>query len=162
MNTQQRKSAKAAMDYLLQNRNKVHYPPIENGQIIRQQSLYAITSMPALHAQVTSRNGFIGDCSQTSQVIIQVGLGKRIASYDVTTEWFLDNLHHYHDPSAAYICGPCVWGNEPGHHMALVYSRGRNPIMISHGHDPIGLVSFANETVYQQNRPWTFTSIATL
>lgn len=162
MNQLQRKSALAAMNYLLSEKARVHYPPIEDGQIIRQQSLHNIITMPELHAQVMSEHGFIGDCSQTSQVIIQVALGRRIANYDVTTKWFLDNLPHYHDPSAAYICAPCVWGNEPGHHMALVHSRAQNPIMISHGHDPIELIPMSVETVAQENRPWTFCSILEL
>ena len=150
------------MNYLLQNKSRVHYPPIENGEIIRQQTLHNITSMPELHNQVMSKAGFIADCSQTSQVILQVGLGKRIADYDITTKWFLDNLPHYHDPSAAFICGPVVYGSEPGHHMSLVHARGNNPILCSHGGDPITLVPFSVEVVWQQNRPWTFTSILDL
>ncbi|MFI5421726.1 MAG: hypothetical protein ACHQ1H_12225 [Nitrososphaerales archaeon] len=157
-----RKTMLAAMNYLLLEQTKVHYPPIENGQIIRQQELHNIVTLPQLHNQVNSKHGFIGDCSQTSQVIIQVGLGRRIASYDVTTEWFLDNLPHYHDPSAAYIGGPVVYGSDPGHHMSLVHTRGKNPILISHGSNPIKLVSLSTEIIWQANRPWTFTSIAGL
>jgi hypothetical protein len=162
MNTAQRNTMFATMEYLMLERLKLHYPPIEHGLIIRQQTLNAIVTMPQLHAQITSKYGMIADCSQTSQVVIQVGIGRRIASYDVTTEWFLDNLPHYHNPSAALIGGPVVWGNEPGHHMAIVYKRGRNPTMFSHGHDPAELISFQNETIAQANRPWTFTSIASL
>lgn len=158
MNSQQRKTALAAMNYLLQEHSRVHYPPDD----VRQQELSYITSMPQLHDAVMSKHGFIGDCSQTSQVIIQVGLGRRIASYDITTKWFLDNLPHYHDPSAAYICAPVVYGSEPGHHMSVVHSRGRNPILCSHGSDPIKLVPLSTEIVWQSNRPWTFCSIAKL
>lgn len=161
MNTQERKSALAAMNYLLQEHGRVHYPPIVNGQIIRQQQLNHIVSLPQLHEHVMNE-GLIADCSQTSQVIIQVGLGRRIATYDVTTLWFLQNLPHYHDPSAAYISAPVVYGNEPGHHMSLVHSRGRNPILLSHGSDPIKLVPLSTEIVWQENRPWTFCSIAKL
>lgn len=162
MNTAQRNTMFAAMEYLMLERSRLHYPPIIDGEIIRQQSLNSIVSMPELHAQIMSEHGMIADCSQTSQVVIQVGLGHRIASYDVTTKWFIDNLPHYHNPAAAYIGGPCIWGNEPGHHMALVYKRGRNPTMFSHGHDPAELISLVNETIAQGNRPWTFTSIASL
>ena len=154
----------AVMDHLLLNRGKLHYPPIVNGQIIRQQALHRITTMVELNALLQSNRGMIADCSQTSQVVIQIGIGRQIANYDVSTKWFLDNLPKYHEPEAAFIGGPCVWGENPGHHMALTHSREpmANPYMFSHGHDPAEIISFKNETIAQANRPWVFTSIAHL
>jgi hypothetical protein len=162
MDSQQRKTGKAAMNYLLSVKNSVIYPPIRDGQIVRTQSICDIVTLPQLHARVMSKGGMVADCSQTSQVILQVALGRRLASYDVTTEWFLENLPHYHDPSEAFICGPVVWGNEPGHHMALVFARGINPIVFSHGHDPLEIIPFTIESIAQSGRPWTFTSVAKL
>lgn len=158
MNQSQRNSALAAMSFLLKNHDRVHYPPDD----VRQESYHYITSMPQLYDAVFSKNGFIADCSQTSQVILQVGLGKKIASWDITTEWFLENLPQYHTPSAAYPGAAVVYGSLPGHHMSLVHTRGNNPILCSHGSDPIRLVPLSVEIVWQNNRPWTFCSVAHL
>jgi hypothetical protein len=162
MNTSQRKSALAVMDYLVVNRGAVHYPIND----IRVIEIHTITTLTELHALVQRKGGLPIDCSQTSQVVLQIALGRRIADYDVTTEWFLDNLPRYHDPSAAYVGAACVWGNLPGHHMALVYRRGKTAqtlTMFSNGQesDP-RLITLAQETVSQSGRPWTLCSVAKL
>lgn len=162
MTSRERNTMLAVMNYLYLERDRVHYPPIISGNIERQQTIHNITTLPQLHTIINTTGGLVVDCSQTSQLVIQIGIGRRIADYDVTTKWFLDNLPHYHTPNSALIGGPCVWGSEPGHHMALVHTRGRNPVMFSHGHDPLELIPFSAETIAQGNRPWTFTSIAAL
>lgn len=164
MNAAQRTELKKLMDYLYTHRDRVHYPHND----VRVESIHDVRTFYQVKVLVESPSGLVIDCSQMDELLLNVVLGHSWSGYhfDASTKEFLDKLPHYTAPSAAYVGGLVVFGGGTGHHMAMVYERGKNPLLFSHGQeaDP-RLIRLSDEAAGQAangHHGYTFLSIAHL
>lgn len=167
MNDQQRSRMAAAMDLLVANAGRVHYPRGDR----RVESVHHVCTLSHLRQLVQRPGGLTIDCSQSCELLLNIGLGRKWhpEPYDADTGLFYDRLpHHYRDPAAAFIGAPVVWGHGSrsfprGHHMGAVRFRGADPWIFSQGKespDP-HYVRLSVESRYQP-QPVDFCSIARL
>jgi hypothetical protein len=135
--TAQRDTLCELMDYLYEYRDRVHYPPIVHGQIIRQQTVHEITSPAALRARVMSSAGAVWDCSQTVYALMGAA-GLHRTHPDGATGTLLEDLRGYSDARAAYPGALAVFGPGSGHHVVMVRHRDTihgNPVVFSMGQE---------------------------
>jgi hypothetical protein len=158
--TAQRSELAALMDWLHEERARIHYPRDD----IRVETVHQIRSVADVKARVLRRHGWTVDCSQMDEALLRA-VGLHLPFTDGATGSFLDNLPHYHDAREAYIGALAVFGPGSGHHMGMVRHRDvihGNPVLFSHGQesDP-RYISLLSEAAFQP-APWTMLSIAHL
>lgn len=164
MDTAQRNDLAALMDWSHEHAAQIHYPPIVNGQIIRQQTVHDLTSIERYKARVLEPGGAIWDCSQNVYALL-LAVGARVKWPDGSTATLLNEGPHYRDGRAAYIGAVVVYGPGTGHHATMTRHRDvvhGNPVQYSQGSEPdpryINLLSEAAG----QPAPFTFVSVAHL
>lgn len=163
----QRDAACEVMDYLYEHREQVHYPPIVNGQIIRQMSIAHVHSFAQVKALVNSSRGLIVDCSQSvTMIVLAVGCkNPNGGPVDGYTGTLLANLPRYSDPREAFPMGLAVFGGGTGHHVVMVRHRDHlhgNPICFSQGSEPDPRYLALLSEAAGQPRPVTMLSVAAL
>lgn len=135
------------MFWIVEHRARVHYPPIVNGRIIRQESIAHIRTFADLqalvmrsHAPTAAGDGLTVDCSQlVCAVLLAAGLkNPNGRPMDGATSSLLVSplLPHYSDPREAYTGAIAILGPAGGDHGMLVYARDPikgDPLMFSHG-----------------------------
>jgi len=163
----QRNQIAGLLDFLVEHRAQVHYPPIVHGQIIRREIVHDIRTVAELKRRVRRTEGWTVDCSQcVTAVLLAVGCrNPNGINADGFTGTLLDHLPHYHDPRAAYIGALAVFGPRTGHHVAMVRHRDTvhgNPVLCSQGQesDP-RMIGLLTEAAYQP-APVTMLSTAHL
>jgi hypothetical protein len=163
----QRNAIAGLLDFLLEHRGQVHYPPIVHGQIVRRETVHDIRTVAELKRRVRRTEGWTVDCSQcVTGVLLAAGCRNPNGfNTDGFTGTLLEHLPHYHDPRAAYIGALAVFGPGTGHHVAIVRHRDThhgNPVMLSQGQesDP-RMINLLTEAAYQPH-PVTMLSIAHL
>lgn len=129
----ERAAMRYVMDFLLTHRNRVHYAEV------RPMRTEHITTMYGLKQAVAAPGGITMDCSESVTLICKLA-GLRDPNgyaYDGSgfTGTLLDHLPHYDNPGAAKIGAMCVFGPGTGIHVAMVYERGPDPLMWTHGEE---------------------------
>jgi hypothetical protein len=121
------------MDFLLAQRNRVHYAEV------RPMHSESIKSMYQLKQRVAAPGGITMDCSESVTLICKLaglkdpnGLSYDGAGYTGT---LLDHLPHYTDAGAAKLGALCVFGPGTGTHVTMVHERGPDPWLWTHGEE---------------------------
>lgn len=147
------------MRYLLAHEPQVHYAQIRPMRTVHLSE-----------AQLDTLLGHGGsvtmDCSESVTCLCKWaglhdpnGLGYDGRGYTGT---MLAHLPHYANPAGAMTGALCVYGPPPGDHVAMVYERGPDPLMWSHGaENGPRLVPHSHEAAVH-SPPATFLSIAAL
>lgn len=123
------------MDLLLEHRNRVHYKEVRPGLCTKIATVYALKQALAAPGGVTM------DCSDSAILICRLaGLSDPTRQdYDGDdtdyTGTLLAHLPHYSDPGPAKVGALCVFGPGTGIHVAMVYERGPDPVMWTHGEE---------------------------
>lgn len=78
------------------------------------------------------------------------------------TGTLLAHLPHYRDPKLAHVGALVVFGPGTGDHVAMVYSRGADPMLWSHGAEGGPRKVRLSHEAAVHRRPVTFLSIADL
>lgn len=82
--------------------------------------------------------------------------------YEGYTGTMLKALPHYTNPSGANVGALVVFGPGTGQHVAMVYERGHDPVLFSHGERGYcGPIRLSQERLFH-SPPVTFLSIAGL
>jgi hypothetical protein len=123
-----RASAISLMNLLMHYATRVHYPPGD----VRRQSIHSFTTRAQIAAAINSKSGLIIDCSQYSALIARVCGGKVSWSYDPYTGTFLEQWRRI-TKTQARPGDVRVYGPGTGHHMAVVFEPGSDPLMSSQG-----------------------------
>ena len=134
----QREAIGSHLDWLVKERARVHYPPIINGRIIRQESVAHIYSFEQIQARVLSADGWTVDCSQFV-IANLLAVGLIVPHPDGFTGTLLNDLPSYKDPRQMYCGGLAVYGEYPGHHVTICRHRDSvrgNPVQCSQGSEP--------------------------
>lgn len=163
----QRNQLAGLMDFLIEHRSSVHYPPIVHGAIIRREIVHDIRTIAELKRRVRRTGGWTVDCSQTvTALLLAVGCrNPNGLDADGFTGTLLEHLPHYTDARKAYVGALAVFGPGTGHHVAMVRHRDvvhGNPVMCSQGQesDP-RMINLLTEAAYQPH-PVVMLSIAHL
>lgn len=160
--TLQRQHLAALMDYLHGERDRVHYPPVVNGQIERTCRASSITTERELRRQVAAGTLTL-DCSQTVEVLCRVvGLRWPRALIDGYTGTLLQGLRHYTDPTHALIGALVVFGPGTGDHVGMVRKRGGDPEIFGNGSEIGPTIEPLTAVAARHRKPVTFLSIAGL
>jgi hypothetical protein len=129
----QRAAMHYVMEFLLNHRHRCHYAEV------RPMRSETIRSMYGLKQRVAAPGGLIMDCSEAVTLICKVagledpnGLAYSGNGYTGT---LLDHLPHYSDPGAGKVGALCVFGPGTGTHVAMVYARGHDPLLWTHGEE---------------------------
>ena len=148
------------MDLLVRERAAVHYAQI------RPMRTHRITSLHLLQQALASPRGVTMDCSESVTLLCRLaGLDDPNGfDYDGTgyTGTLLHHLPRYTDASKCGVGALVVFGPGSGHHVCMVKTPGRDPLLFSHGSErgPI-FIRLTDEKRYQPP-PTTFLSIARL
>lgn len=134
---QQRAGMRYVMDVLLTHRNRVHYKQIRPGACTR------ISTVFQLKQAIAAPGGLALDCSDAAILICRLaGLSDPTGQdYDLDDTDYTgtllssSRLDHYENAGGAKIGAFCVFGPGTGHHVALVYERGPDPLMWTHGEE---------------------------
>jgi hypothetical protein len=160
----QRSHLHALMDLLLRHEPQVHYPPHDVRGPADARTFHL--SEQELEHVLASGGGVTMDCSEAVTELCRWaglrdpnGLGYRYAGYTGT---LLAHLPHYADPRAAYVGAIVVFGPGSGQHAAMVYERGADPLLWSHGCEGGPLLVRLSEERRLHSPPVTFLSIAQL
>lgn len=139
--TAQRNQLCELMDWLYENRANVHYPPIVNGNIIRQVQVseLGIHSASDIHRLVLSSHGLTVDCSQMVICLLEA-VGLKVAQLNGATSTLLQDprMAHYGDPKFAYPGAVAIYGAGGGHHATMTRHRDQvhgNPMQFSQGQE---------------------------
>lgn len=155
----ERRQLKAEMDFLLEHEELVHYAEIRPMRTVHR-------SWDAVKAKLRDGLGITMDCSEAVTCLCDWaglrdpnGLNYNGHGYTGT---LLHNLPHYHDPLHARVGALVVFGPNGGDHVCMVYSRGVDPLLWSHGYEggPILVRLSAERRIHRP--PVTFLSIADL
>lgn len=152
------------MGVLVRYEPQVNYP-LHDVRGSLDAATFALTEDAMLNRLYT-REHLMMDCSQAVTSLCRWadlhdpnGLGYRYAGYTGT---LLHNLTHYTDPAKANIGALVVYGPSTGDHVSMVYERGADPLLWSHGFDG-GPVLIRLSAQRQMHRaPVTLLSIAKL
>lgn len=152
----------AYMQWLVAEKDRVHYPPIVNGVIERQIEVGWIRSFDDIRALVMSKRGMVVDCSQTVYALL-LALGVvNLHEPNGNTDSLLRDLPlHYVDPRLAYVGAPVIYSRHGvSDHATLTFTRGNDPDEFSQGKetDPRVLPLSAE----RNGRDFVFCSIAHL
>lgn len=130
---QQRAAMRYVMEFLYTHRNRVHYAEV------RPMKTAGIKTMFELKQAVAAPGGITMDCSESVTLICKLaGLADPNGlNYDGQgfTGTLLDHLPHYDNPGAAKVGALCVFGPGTGTHVAMVYERGPDPLLWTHGEE---------------------------
>jgi hypothetical protein len=133
----QRAGMHYVMDLLLAHRNRCHYAQIRPGQCTKLATVYE------LKQALAAPGGLKLDCSDAAILICRLaGLKDPTGQdYDIDdtdyTGTLLSSPHlaHYTEPGAAKIGAMVVFGPGTGIHVAMVYERGPDPLLWTHGEE---------------------------
>jgi hypothetical protein len=159
-----RKNMANIMDYLLANKNTIHY------REFRPMDWTSWTWL-GMRMRLKARRSVYADCSESTTAICKwAGLsdpnGNNYNGWGNTDSMY-SNLRHYKDPSNALVGALVVFGSYPGtKHVAMVrYPDPHDPKLWSHGHegspDDPALYNFSSMSAYFNN-VYTFCSVANL
>lgn len=119
------------MELLLNHRNRCHYAEI------RPMATAKIHTVYELKQALAAPGGVTFDCSESTTLICKLagladpnGQGYDGAGY---TGDMLAHLPHYSDAAAGKVGALCVFGPGSGIHVAMVYERGPDPLLWTHG-----------------------------
>lgn len=169
-NTVKRLAAGRVWEILAAHAARVSYPPSD----IRTQEIHWIATPAELLEQIASPHGLQLDCSQTIQLVAHVAGWKSPSgtyAIDGSTETILANrrLLHFTNPRDLGLMGLVVWLNGAtdtyGHHVAQVKTpdpKHGNPVLWSHGSNPVSTVTLEQETAAQRGRPYVCISVNSL
>lgn len=165
--TAQRNAACELMDWLHEHREQVHYPPIVNGRIIRQENVAWIRSVADVKRRVLSAKGWTVDCSQSvTAIILAVGCrNPNGANIDGYTGTLLAHLPHYRQAKEAYPMALAVFGGGTGHHVVMVRHTDLvhgNPVVWSQGQESDPRYLSLSQEAAGQPAPVTMLSVAHL
>ena len=127
----QRAAMRYLMDLLLHHRARIHYAEL------RPMSTASIHSVLGLKQRIAAPGGLTMDCSESVTLICKLaglsdpnGLAYNGQGFTGT---LLGHLPHYVNAAGAKIGALCVFGPGTGKHVAMVYERGTDPMMWTHG-----------------------------
>jgi len=127
----------ALMKLLRSYAPQVHYPPHDVRTAFDARTFNL--SEQQLEHLLRGGGGVQMDCSEAVTEVCRWaglrdpnGLGYRYAGYTGT---LLKHLPHYSDPAAAFVGALVVFGPYPGEHVSMVYERGTDPVLWSHGRE---------------------------
>lgn len=147
------------MDYLHVVRDRVHYAQI------RPMQTRTIRNLAELHERI-AEHGITMDCSEAVTLVCRLaGLADPNGlHYDGQgyTGTLLEHLPHYYHPEAAQVGALVVFGQNPGHHVAIVREPGTDPLLWSHGQESDPRTIRLSLERLGQPSPVTFLSIAHL
>lgn len=152
------------MSLLLAHEPQIRYP---RGDI--RGALDAATfrlTEEQMRARLATGKELMMDCSQAVTQLCHWaglddpnGLDYRYAGYTGT---LLERLPHYKNPAGAMVGALVVYGPGTGDHVSMVYERGDDPLLWSHGFDGgPQLVRLSHQRSYHR-APVTLLSIAKL
>lgn len=129
----QRAAMRYLMDVLLTHRNRVHYAEV------RPMRSKNITNVYQLKQRIAAPGGLTMDCSESVTLICKLAGLKdpNDQNYDGLgfTGTLLATLPHYEQAGGAKIGALCVFGPGTGTHVAMVYERGSDPLLFTHGEE---------------------------
>ena len=160
MTAAQRRELLALMDYCVQHRGQIHYPPGD----IRSERVGTIKSWVDIHARIMRPGGWEVDCSQFCEALLRA-VGAKLPVRDGYTGSFLEQLPHYTDPRKAYTGAVVVFGPGTGHHMMFVHTPDHvhgNPLGCSQGQESDPRLIYLSQEQAFQPHPATFCSVAKL
>ncbi len=148
------------MDLLLEHRNRCHYAQV------RPMQSRSITTVYELKQRLAAPGGLRMDCSEAVTLICKLaglddpnGQGYDGAGFTGT---LLDHLPHYDNAGAAKVGALAVFGPGTGEHVAMVYERGVDPLMWTHGEEGDPSLHRLSWMRPGLEPPTTFLSIAAL
>lgn len=158
----QRHLLAAAMDLLVAQAGKVHYPEHD----VRSEQVHAIGTLDQLHAALRSPQGVTMDCSQSVELLCHVADLRDPDGYDYKRDGFtgtlLATLPHYFTPGGAATGAVVVFGPGTGEHACMVRHPGHDPILFSHGQEAGPFYLPLSQERRFHDPPVTFLSIAHL
>jgi hypothetical protein len=156
----QRHKLGTLMDYLVRERARVHYAEV------RPMRTHRLTSLHLLQQALQSPAGITCDCSESVTLLCRLaGLSDPNGfNYDGTgyTGTLLRHLKHYTDASKGGVGALVVFGPGAGHHVCMVRTPGRDPLLFSHGSEAGPIFLRLSDEKRYQSPPTVFLSIATL
>lgn len=147
-----RQNCVAIAHLLLANAARIHYPPGDRRTTSR---IHQIATRDDLDHALDQSGGLTLDCSQTVSLIAHVA-GANCPDGDYAKNWAADGYTGTLLDGCDKITATQVqrgdfhvYGAGTGHHVAMALEHGPNPLMISHGSDPIRTIRDSDEVGYQ-------------
>lgn len=160
----QRAHLHVLMTRLVAYEHAVHYPPHDIRGPADARTFHL--SEQELEHVLRAGGGVTMDCSEAVTELCKWaglrdpnGLAYRYAGYTGT---LLAHLPHFSDPADAYTGGLVVYGPGTGDHVSMVYDRGRDPLLWSHGREGGPELIHLSQQRVRHRAPVTFLSVAHL
>ena len=125
------------MDLWLRHKAQIHYPPHDVRTAFDRRS-FELSEQQLVHL-LAGGGSIQADCSEAVTELCKWagladpnGLGYRYAGYTGT---LLRHLPRYADAERAFVGALVVFGPYPGEHVSMVYERGSDPVLWSHGRE---------------------------
>lgn len=153
------------MDLLLEHEPQVNYP-VHDIRGPKDAATWRLTTEAQLRTRLKNGGHIMFDCSQAvTQLCRWAGLDDcngLAYGYPGYTGTILRHLRHYTDPASAYIGALVVFGPGTGDHVSMVYERGKDPLLWSHGFDAAPELIRLSKQKARHRPPVTLCSIAKL
>ena len=137
MNHGQRLVLAGVMDWLVAEREHVHYAEL------RPMRTRSLRTLHALRARLASKAGVTMDCSESVTLLCKLAGCHDPSGLDFdgagNTETLLNHLRHYTNPAKAEVGALVVFdpkvrhGGVLGRHVCMVRRPSADPILFSHG-----------------------------